>query len=449
MNTTETESLRLLLERQERLATEHGDARARVAAARFLRFLSSNPQLANVLEESINESWEARMRHITDCRALLAAVRAVIEKAHAELGSYLIELSPDGSGPYAAIVRELLDEEEPVTAWRACKELEQVFDASRESLRDLVDEGTKEVQKNARKFVAPLRRLQNFYKRSRLRLRIGADVLVGEAYASLLEHVGRLQPRVVADHKGRRVVFEPDMNATDEVWKHIDEARLFPSREREVTGEEICVLIRRVSVGLQTALVTRSSQRALLRRFAARCESFEAKRIRAGAKRAVRRVEAELTLELARYLFDAGYSPVLSPDVSGLRPDVVSVRHLPALYVEVKQYSAATNAALCRAVSQVRHTWQLFAKRFDTPEAVLLVFRLDGRPLDLPPELSTSLGRLIVEVVDVGPRAKSGSRALAPLTMSAEDLLAPAPRSRAPAVGKGRRESPRGRHGAG
>jgi hypothetical protein len=113
----------------------------------------------------------------------------------------------------------------------------------------------------------------------------------------------------------------------------------------------------------------------------------------------------------------------LNPDISGLKPDVVHVSTTPAIYVEVKQYTSVTRSALKKAISQVRQTWQKFAARFDTPEAILLVFRLGGRSLDVPFTLETRQGRLLIQVVDVAPPKVSGSRTSTPLKLDENDLL--------------------------
>jgi hypothetical protein len=423
MSASEVEALCRLLERQERLAVAHHDARAFPAAAGFLRFIHTHPVLASAIDDLVADALRIREGHVKQCRILIKKLQHWCDSNEALFGQKRVDLSPDKDGPFSETVREILQPDDPDTAWCACGQLQDIFEELTAWVGDLCQNAGAERLEQLKRSGRALRYLGHFYTKSRLNMRAAGEILPGEAYEALCDHVDVLFPRILKNSKGRPEVFSPDLDSANKAWKQVDEVRLFPPRDQVVGGAHICTLVQRTSIALQTKLVERQSQRSLVRKFATRCESFEAKRIRQDAGRSKGRVEAGLTLEFARYLFDAGYSPVLNPEISGLKPDIVDIANPPAIYVEVKQCSRATRALVRKAVSQVRQTWQVFANRFEASEAILLVFRLNGPTLDLPPEIRTSQGVLLIQVVNVAPAAVSGSRASAPLKMTESDIL--------------------------
>ena len=83
----------------------------------------------------------------------------------------------------------------------------------------------------------------------------------------------------------------------------------------------------------------------LVKRFAARCERFDAKRLKNAATSESKKAEDKLRGELARFLIDHGLNPLLDPTVSGLRPDVLDVRLGKPVYVEAKRYGKGRSAS--------------------------------------------------------------------------------------------------------
>jgi hypothetical protein len=421
MRASEIESLCTVLARQESLATSYRDARAYAAAAGFLRFIRSHPQLASLLTDFVEETHNVRRSLIRNSGDLLTAIETLRERRPVLRSAGQSELWFNES--YQQIAKEIRNQADSRVAFRACQQLEAVFDDLAAGLREHLADAAGTDLTESKALFSELERQRQLYRRWLLQLQINSETLPGEAYLALAKSVGVLLPQILTDHRGRTLVFDDHLDEAEELWKQIEQAKRLGPPEHDLGELDVCSLVRRVSVALQAALTQRYSQLSLIRRFAARCESFEAQRVREALLRSKGRTETELTLEFARFMFDAGYNPVLNPDVSGLKPDVVQVSEVPAMYVEAKQYEDATAAELRAAVAQVRDTWQRFANRFDTPEAILLIFRVGGRNLDLPPELPTSLGRLILQVVNVAPISISGSRAKAPLTLAAEDLL--------------------------
>ncbi len=100
------------------------------------------------------------------------------------------------------------------------------------------------------------------------------------------------------------------------------------------------------------------SRVALVRRYAARCEAFDAERLRAACAKTPTKAERLLTNDFARFLFDAGLSPLLSASASGLQPDVLHVEPASLFYIEAKQYQGKNpRAQIKKAYAQVCSTW--------------------------------------------------------------------------------------------
>jgi hypothetical protein len=168
------------------------------------------------------------------------------------------------------------------------------------------------------------------------------------------------------------------------------------------------------------------SRIGLLRRFAARCERYDADRLRRMCKRFSRTAERSLTLEFARFMFEEGFNPFVDPSVGRLRPDVLDPHLGLPIYVEAKQYSIARGlrADASKWVRQVLDTWGALRQEYEVPEAFLLVFRVTGPRLELPETLPVHGRRLRIVVVDVAEARVSGSRQKSsPIVLSVEELL--------------------------
>jgi hypothetical protein len=135
--------------------------------------------------------------------------------------------------------------------------------------------------------------------------------------------------------------------------------------------------------------------------------------------------EQKLSSRLSwQYLFDAGYNPLLNPDTAGIRPDILDTSDSQGTYVECKQFSDVTKSDVQRAVRQARDGWAALAKRFSLPEAVLTIFRVAGKRLEFSEqELRLPEGRLLLQVVDIGPPEKRGHHSPKVLTLSSDDLV--------------------------
>jgi hypothetical protein len=160
---------------------------------------------------------------------------------------------------------------------------------------------------------------------------------------------------------------------------------------------------------LQIRVLGGRSREALLRRYATRCENFDAMELRELAAAHPGRVERKLTDDFAKYLFDQGMTPLLEHSIAGLRADLTHPDVSSLLYVEAKQYSDGdARRTVLNAYRQVWTTWGRLRNSFRVPEAFLLVFRLSGPRAELPRVLrhrGLSLHTVLVDIAD-----RSGSR---------------------------------------
>ncbi len=201
------------------------------------------------------------------------------------------------------------------------------------------------------------------------------------------------------------------------------------SLEREINAARKDVATLREDLRLR--LVLGRTRLALVRRFAGRCERYEAQELRSlfRTKAKSNNVERQLTIRFARYLYDQGLNPLIDPTIAGLRPDVYEPIPGHPFYVEAKQYGSEATACDLRrkmqdAVSQVLDTWGGLAQHEPVPEAFLLVFRRGGPRLETPDLLRVERGRLYLVLADIAPAAQSGSRnKLRPVRMDVAMLL--------------------------
>ena len=185
-------------------------------------------------------------------------------------------------------------------------------------------------------------------------------------------------------------------------------------------------LVKTIHLALQSSLAKGRSRWALVRRFAARCECFERDAL-IGAAVQDEIPERALTLAFARYLFDAGFNPLVDTKACGLRPDVFDATSSPAVYVEAKQYehiASGISAKLRDAIAQTVTTWDLLADWWWVPEAFILVFRRSGRSLSVDnPEAIYRGRKLYLHCVNLAPANESGSRAAEPVVVDLAKLM--------------------------
>lgn len=174
---------------------------------------------------------------------------------------------------------------------------------------------------------------------------------------------------------------------------------------------------------LRSRIAVGASRLAVVQRYAARCESFDAPRLRALCSEGPGKPEAALTLDLARYLFDHGFNPVIDPTIGGLRPDIFEAVRPSAFYVEAKQYEKAPRQMLTSAARQVWSTWSRVAHAHPVSEAFLVIFRRSGPLAQLPAAVHHEGRALNIVLVDLS--ASAGSREREPVVVIQSDDLMP------------------------
>ena len=185
--------------------------------------------------------------------------------------------------------------------------------------------------------------------------------------------------------------------------------------DRSIIDKRVAELrdaVERLREELRRRIGTTRSRLALVYRFKLRCEWHDRDRILAVADddRLAGGPEDRLTGEIARYLFDAGLSPLTKPLAGGLQPDLPDPA--ASFYVEAKQYtSSSARADIVKRVAQVLDTvGRLRGGPYAVDEAFCVVFRRDGPYYDLPQVLQTETYRLHLVLVDLAPTTAAGRR---------------------------------------
>ncbi len=255
-------------------------------------------------------------------------------------------------------------------------------------------------------------------------------------------------PRIIADD-GQ----EPPSAASDpSEWTSSESYSLFKLAWQERLDEAAVGVIDRRVDDLRDAVErlreevrrrigTTRSRLALVNRFKLRCEWHDRDRMLAVADddRMPGGPEDRLTAEFARYLFDAGLSPLTKRLAGGLQADLLDPS--ASFYVEAKQYaSSSARGDLVNGVKQVIDTvGRLRGGPYAVDEAFCVVFRRDGPYYDLPALLQTETYRLHLVLVDLAPLADSGRRQRdTPVRIPIDEFFAAAPdaASEGPAVSR-------------
>jgi len=191
------------------------------------------------------------------------------------------------------------------------------------------------------------------------------------------------------------------------------------------TAQQVRRDIALVHLQLRSRIVMTHSSLGLLKRFAARCERFDADRLRKTALKKTRTAEDQLRGELARFLFDHGLNPLLDPTISGLRPDVLDVRLGRPVYVEAKRYvDKKERDQFIQGFRQVLDTRGRLSNAFrDLREVFLVVFRLGGKRVEFPEVVHVPGGVIYTVLADLDPRTAGSRQNQTPVLVTESDLL--------------------------
>lgn len=256
-----------------------------------------------------------------------------------------------------------------------------------------------------------------------------AQTMAGPAYDRLVRIRERLNPPPPKEDA------DPTKRIID--WATFQEAEKFAERvhggvphDNVVVQDDLDVVCNQVAEDaallldeLRSRVLLGRSRLALVQRFAARSEAFDAARLRDLAAGDTRNAERLLTLDFARYLFDQGLTPLLDPTIGSLRPDILDLTSSDLFYVEAKQYAdASPKSALVRAYGQVWGTWGRLRNQFTVPEAFLVVFRRSGPRVELPPLIRFRGLRLYSVLADLDKDSGSAEK-YQPISISEDELL--------------------------
>lgn len=396
----------------------------------FLRLLAEEPILSGFVREYVEEE----VRISDELGAALVAVREVIAALLADNESTLRALTQKPDQEASDVLEEALRclrSNGPIDLEKCTSALDTIvgwLPTDPESSSRPTELATLKEK---------LSGLQTRWHQLEVAFRVTESTHPGAAYRRLC--------RASHDLQYRNAPVDSDQNKrTRGLHRLIRESDLWLGMNDGTMPQSGVVNLQRSVYTLHLALVTTlargRSRWATVKRFAARCESLDRERLRILANGSPARPEAALTLDFARYLFDAGYNSLVDAAACGLRPDVFDVTAEPAIYVEAKQYEGVSDAIigkLRKDLAQTLNTWSRLANRWNVPEAFLLVFRRSGRSIEFEnAELRVGGGRLYVLCVDLAEASESGSRAEVPVRIDLKALLEAAKKSASSASGE-------------
>jgi hypothetical protein len=386
---------------------------------RVLSFLVQEPLIAGVLREARLEAEKELDTHDRLDRLLRGKLRKIYDAAPEHIAG--------GVPDWTEVLGEL-----PAFDFEHQGGSHPRHEATRSLISAVVgfDEGALAgpMEESRRNQVGRAIRLRMHHDHNAKRLQLAARGLAWPAFTRLAQLAGTLNP-------------VPPRGGDAAAWNdHVQNARFAQAIEAaDVTAIDMLDEIdvngvydtieadaRLVHEEVRFRLGSQRSRLALVERYAARCEAFDADRLRERCASDTGRAERLLTLDLARYLFDAGLTPLLDATMGGLRPDVIDVSRSSLFYVEAKQYGDEHPTSRLRsAYAQTWGTWARLRKTYNVPEAFLVVFRRAGPWVELPPVIRHDGLRLYSVVADISTEAGSRERQ-SPIVLT-EDELRPQP----------------------
>lgn len=421
-----------LLDRQFTYLFGLGGIRQILRLSRVLAFLQGEPQTAAILDDLRVESEDAMREYDFADIAAREQLEGLWTAHGAEMRRRLEGVDDDSLHPYSHVGFELsFANSTPATL----SELDDGTILQTENLIKSVRHWWKWTADLAKATSTPLegeyaglgevlRRLLARYLFAAQRLREMRTVSAWCAYRRLVEkaYVTNPVPPNPTDesswllfedaNEGASIVRRADSGDTnDDLAENIDKFYDELESDAKVLHEEL-----RLRLGLAR------SRAALIQRYAARCEAFDADRLREACDKEPSKAERLLTLDLARFLFDAGLRPLIDAKVGGLRPDILQPDPASLFYVEAKQYADAyPRSWLRKAYHQVWGTWGRLRKNYPCTEAFLIVFRRSGPWVDLPAVIHHQGLRLYSVVADISTEAGSREQ-FPPIRLTEEEL---------------------------
>ncbi|MGH7437523.1 MAG: hypothetical protein ACRENE_17745, partial [Polyangiaceae bacterium] len=356
-----------LLDQQVDYLVGQGSAHRLLVLPRFLRFLYGEPRIAALVAD-LDEEARNELRRLG---AEDASVRSRLQHLWTEHGDDIQRLLADGNS-------------EELNAWvnmadftatlQAAEAPSFVSRAEWPSNRPLLAFNQWANYASARPGAAPaiatipaeIERLRPRQEHQSRALRIATECYAGAALTRLrhlADGVNPIPPTGEGDLTARLgEVIEYRQRNEWATLVHSPTRREEGRTRRQDVDNDVAQVERDAHLiqgELRQRIMLGHSRQALVRRYAARCEWFDAARLRDLAASDTRRAEANLTLDFARYLFDQGLTPLIDPTAGGLRPDVLDLSGSNVFYVEAKQYDAPNpRSTIIAAYHQVWGTWR-------------------------------------------------------------------------------------------
>jgi hypothetical protein len=396
---------------------------------RFVRTVDGDVHLSRVRDECQRAYREERGRNTARKVRLLRDLKAFHAKAQLAFPD-LARLASDGSSdPFSveefspqisAALRDPdnIDEGDPTDENAGCVHLADLLRvALSESLPaagvDPADETLKRLLRELDQKVDELRHARN---ESFVLKRVHA----AEQWAELVNVVEHTNPGLDSaawllmkhdrNHFGRyhRLILDPTaINDDDRRW--------FASHRSNYAAAA-----EAIRADFQGRLGSRASTAWLVQRYAKRCRWLRLAELREIAEKAGRERERALVRDAANYLFDQGLEVLTELAIGQVRYDVVGT----ALLIEGKVCSEDKSAlrAVADGLTQLSGYAAALTAEGLALEPVLLVYRIGGRPVRLPPEHTIQGLRVSVCYVDAAPATESGSRGSVPSVVSSEAI---------------------------
>jgi hypothetical protein len=433
----DTELLVELLDRQFSVLAEASGTQKLVRLRRVLGFIEGEPQLAAILLDMQRDA-QALGTELNDADA---AVRAALAELWQEHGAEIQQRLADVHNPALTAYGTLDGYEAAIAARRTVSVVQRDLNTEGETKNLVAAFGhwwkwiTDMVSQAGEVLPEPLhvlsRKLQEITAAQQYADR-GVDQarrsLPWSAYARLVARRDILNPKPPKDDDTLAWIRFQSATQFADVLGMADEVDVGPVNDAEVDvvylelHEDAHLLYEE----LRFRIGQSRSRVSLVQRYAARCEAFDAQRLRDLCLGDPGNAERLLTLDMARYFFDAGIPPLIDATVGALRPDVLHIGSSALFYVEAKQYSDAhPSTQIKKAVAQVWGTWARLRRTYNSREAFLVIFRRAGAWVEIPSVVRHEGLHLFIVIADLSENAGSREK-MHPIRFTEEELR-PAP----------------------
>jgi hypothetical protein len=182
--------------------------------------------------------------------------------------------------------------------------------------------------------------------------------------------------------------------------------------------------LRIVQADLLWRLNVRVSREWAIRRYVQRCVKFRAEELRQLVRRQEGKPEETLVADAAGYLFDQGLDVWTEVTLGAQRMDLASGPGPGAFVVEGKIYRTPSKGkkAVFDGLKQLNSYVTTLQPTLSAIEGFLLVYRLEGRKLELPRWVLRNSRRFWLIHVDLGESKDTGHNAKLSVPVTAADL---------------------------